>query len=176
MASDGMSITITAAKNGGYYFDGWKENGSFVSKESDYSFQIDADRALVALFAKTRVPSGYTQIEYIESNGTEYIDTEVIPDSGTPCQTKVSADIQFLGELDSVTYYFSSYKTYYNYSTKKHGTPVTTCSGMQMAIMQIFKQRNRFRIKKSTTYQIKESLCFWTDPKVLLPSMKNKSI
>ncbi len=119
VASDGMSITITAAKNGGYYFDGWKENGSFVSKESDYSFQIDADRALVALFAKTRVPSGYTQIEYIESNGTEYIDTEVIPDSGTPCQTKVSADIQFLGELDSVTYYFSSYKPYYNYSTKK---------------------------------------------------------
>lgn len=31
--------------------------------------------------AKNRLPSGYTELEYIESSGTQYVDTGVVPNN-----------------------------------------------------------------------------------------------
>lgn len=45
----------------------------------------------------------YTEIEYIESNGTQYIDTGIVPNSNT--------DIDMICRLSAMPYYFSGWKT-----------------------------------------------------------------
>lgn len=62
----GKQATMTATPNEGYRFVHWTDDGS-------------------------RLPTGYTELEYIQSNGTQYIDTEFYPDSNT----RVVADFQF---------------------------------------------------------------------------------
>ena len=47
----GSSVTVSASRNNGYTFNNWKENGSIVSTDSDYTFIINANRNLVAEFS-----------------------------------------------------------------------------------------------------------------------------
>lgn len=53
----------------------------------------------------------YTEIEYIESNGTQYIDTGVVPNSNT--------DIDMTSRLSAAPYYFSGYKNQINTPTQQ---------------------------------------------------------
>ena len=46
----GQTCTLTATATSGYRFNNWTENGEVVSTDAAYSFQMTADRALVANF------------------------------------------------------------------------------------------------------------------------------
>jgi hypothetical protein len=47
----GTVITLTATPNAGYSFIHWKENGTVVSSDANYSFIVSSDRNLVAFFS-----------------------------------------------------------------------------------------------------------------------------
>ena len=47
----GTVITMTATPNAGYSFVHWKENGTIVSTDANYSFIVSSDRNLVAFFS-----------------------------------------------------------------------------------------------------------------------------
>ena len=53
---------------------------------------LSAALALVCIWFATpswgALPSGYTQLEYIESTGTQYIDTGIVPNSTTTAEVK----------------------------------------------------------------------------------------
>jgi len=70
VASSGMTVTVAAAPADTHQFDGWTEGGATVSKEKQYTFQVSGNRALVAGFEvkASRLPEGYTEVEYIQTN------------------------------------------------------------------------------------------------------------
>lgn len=73
---DGTTVTLTAEINDGYKFTGWQENGETVSTENPYTFTATADRAFTAAFAEkpaSRLPDGYTELEYIGNPNLDYI-------------------------------------------------------------------------------------------------------
>jgi hypothetical protein len=47
----GTVITLTATPNAGYSFIHWKENGTVVSSDTNYSFTVTSDRNLMAFFS-----------------------------------------------------------------------------------------------------------------------------
>ena len=55
----GETCTVSATPNTGFTFVNWRENGSFVSSDAEYSFVVNGDRTLVAHFA-TQAPNEYT--------------------------------------------------------------------------------------------------------------------
>lgn len=68
LVQEGMTVTITAAPGDGYKFTGWQENGVIVSEDEAYTFTVTRDWALTAVFAvyrPSRLPDGYTEVEYI---------------------------------------------------------------------------------------------------------------
>ena len=52
----GSSATLTAEPNEGYEFVGWKENGSTVSTDATYTFEVNGPRSLIASFEKQSAP------------------------------------------------------------------------------------------------------------------------
>ena len=52
VASEGMTLTVSADAAEGYNFEGWQENGEVVSAENPYTFTVAGDRTLVAGFAE----------------------------------------------------------------------------------------------------------------------------
>ena len=48
--TQGQSCTVSATEASGYTFSNWTENGNLVSTSADYTFTVNADRALVANF------------------------------------------------------------------------------------------------------------------------------
>jgi hypothetical protein len=46
----GLTCTLTATPNAGYYFLNWTEDGEVVTYDADYSFTVNGDRNLVANF------------------------------------------------------------------------------------------------------------------------------
>ncbi len=54
---DGDSITITATPSNGYHFVKWTENGSEVSTSASYTFTVNADRNLTAVFEEDEKPT-----------------------------------------------------------------------------------------------------------------------
>lgn len=58
MASSGMTVTVSATPADTHEFDGWTENGTTVSTDEEYTFQVNEDRNLVAGFAELPYLSG----------------------------------------------------------------------------------------------------------------------
>ena len=57
--SNGQSCTVHATANSGYTFTNWKENGTQVSTNADYTFTVTSSRTLVAHFtAQPQAPTG----------------------------------------------------------------------------------------------------------------------
>lgn len=84
LAQDGMKITVSANNGEGYSFSQWQENGAAVSNEAEYTFPVSENRALTAAFAvSSRLPEGYTELEYIQSSGGQYIDAGVFATTKT---------------------------------------------------------------------------------------------
>ena len=52
----GQSCTVSATEAAGYTFINWTENGSFVSSELTFTFNVEADRNLVANFTTNPQP------------------------------------------------------------------------------------------------------------------------
>lgn len=78
--SEGQSVTVTATPADKYQFTGWQENGQTVSTDTTYTFTATGNRTLVAVFAVvSRLPDGYTEVEYIQSTAPAYINTGVKP-------------------------------------------------------------------------------------------------
>lgn len=89
----GTTVNLQATANDGYSFSDWKENGATVYSIHNYSFTAEKDRNLVASFSEkkpSRLPAKYTELEYIESDGAQYIDTGIIPSR----TTKVNMDVE----------------------------------------------------------------------------------
>jgi hypothetical protein len=50
--TSGQQITLTAAPNSGWVFNGWSENGSIVWTGNNYTFNVTGNRTLVAQFSQ----------------------------------------------------------------------------------------------------------------------------
>lgn len=76
---EGETVTLTAEPADGYEFTGWQEGGQTVSESETYTFTVEADRVLVAAFEEStsRLPKGYTELQYIVSDSSCGIDTGV---------------------------------------------------------------------------------------------------
>jgi len=48
IASKNMSVNVSVTVNDGYYFEGWTENGEYVSTDDYMSFLVQRDRNLIA--------------------------------------------------------------------------------------------------------------------------------
>lgn len=69
---EGETVTLAAVPADGYKFSGWQEGGQTVSTDTTYSFTATGDRTLVSAFAEkapSRLPAGYTEVEYIAATG-----------------------------------------------------------------------------------------------------------
>lgn len=90
---DGALVALNATANDGYSFTAWQEGGATVHSAEDYSFTAEKNRDLVAAFKEnkpSRLPEGYTEVEYIQSDGNQYIDTGRKPTS----TLKLSVDVE----------------------------------------------------------------------------------
>ena len=54
---EGQMCTVTAIPNSGFTFINWTENGSFVSSDAYYSFNVISSRNLVANFSSSALPN-----------------------------------------------------------------------------------------------------------------------
>lgn len=74
------------------------------------------------LTAPSSLPAGYTRLAYIQSNGTQYIDTGVKPNQNA----MIMADVQFYNFPTSHSFVFGAYTSsnawcvYYRYSDKEY--------------------------------------------------------
>ena len=70
----GTQVTVVATPNSGMFFRGWKANGSdlIVSVDASYTFTLNAQTDLIAVFSDTEAPA-YYNIQVVNAN----------PDKGT---------------------------------------------------------------------------------------------
>lgn len=133
----GQTVTLTADPGEDYKFAAWTENGKTVSESAEYTFTVTGNRELVAVFAvKSRLPEGYTEVEYIESDSQSAIDTGLSPTSDTkltidiePLQTHengTSYPVFFYSSaympIQSKGYYFGAFWTIYGVRVARAGT------------------------------------------------------
>jgi len=92
------SCTVTATPADGYMFTGWTQNGSVVSTNPEYTFNVTSDMNLVANFAfGVMVGSGTTTNNYLPShNYYKYSLTE---------QIYTSAEVGSAGLITSIAFY-----------------------------------------------------------------------
>ncbi len=67
--NQGQSCTVTATPASGYTFLRWTENGSQVSTNASYTFNVTENRALVASFTATPPPTYTITVSANPSNG-----------------------------------------------------------------------------------------------------------
>lgn len=101
--------------NGAFYAN--QGTGSFtagtsdiVSESATYTFTVTGNRALTAVFAEipqSRLPAGYTELEYVQSNGNQYVETGYKITS----TSKVVMDVQPMaaGTADGKYFFDSGY-------------------------------------------------------------------
>lgn len=80
---DGMTVTVSKESANGYQFYDWKENGQSVSESPEYTFTVSGNRALVATFVASRLPKGYTELQYINWVGKNNTFAALDPIRGT---------------------------------------------------------------------------------------------
>lgn len=109
-ASDGMKITVSANNGSGYSFSQWQESGASVSNEAEYTFTVTKDRTLTAAFAvASRLPEGYTELEYISTDGYARIPTGI---RATIDTTRVVMDVNPIEHRDVRAYFFDALNYY----------------------------------------------------------------
>lgn len=78
---EGDRVTLTATPNDGYQFSQWQENGETVSETAEYTFTVNENRELSVLFEAvqpSRLPDEYTEVQYIQSPGSVFLNTVVM--------------------------------------------------------------------------------------------------
>lgn len=76
----GMTVTVSASPGTRYEFKGWQADNVVVSVNSEYTFTVSQGVALTALFGmkvESRLPEGYTEVEYISNPNLTYILTGI---------------------------------------------------------------------------------------------------
>lgn len=65
----GTEVTVVATPNSGMYFRGWKDNGSnlIVSMDASYTFTLNAQTDLIAVFSDTEAPAVYN-VQVVNAN------------------------------------------------------------------------------------------------------------
>lgn len=88
---NGAQATVTASPTSGYKLSGWYDGETQVSTSTRYTFTVSGNRTLTARFVEgSRLPDGYTEVEYIKSDSNCSINI------GTPpiiSKTKITLDI-----------------------------------------------------------------------------------
>ncbi len=106
---EGEQVTVSATAADGYKFSQWTENGQTVSENESYTFTSSEDRELVAVFAeKSRLPEGYTELEYIQLGAACGIDTLFKPNAST---TRFVMDFEIAGTLSADMLLLGQYGT-----------------------------------------------------------------
>ncbi len=82
VASDGMTLTVSETPAQGYTFYNWQEGSQSVWESADYTFTVSRDRALSAVFVASRLPKGYTELQYINWVGTNNTFSALAPING----------------------------------------------------------------------------------------------
>ena len=82
--SEGTSVSVTATSNTGYIFQKWTENGSQVSTNSTYTFNITANRNLVANFIVEDLVLNVVDVAEPSCNGGNDGSVMVEADGGIP--------------------------------------------------------------------------------------------
>lgn len=127
---EGQTVTLTAAPGEDYKFSAWQENGETVSKELEYTFPASSDRALVAVFAvvpTSRLPEGYTELEYIQTDEKCKINTGFVVNGQT---TKIVLDLEPIAVSDRGGYILTSLATKISSSKAAYFQFYATSSGV----------------------------------------------
>lgn len=113
----GTQVTLVAAPGEEYNFTSWQENGTTVSESAEYTFTVTGNRELTAVFAvKSRLPEGYTELEYISTDGYARIPTGI---RATIDTTRVVMDVIPTEHRTLRAYFFDAlnrYSSNYTYS------------------------------------------------------------
>lgn len=103
--AEGTTVTLTASPSGNYSFTGWQENGETISTEETLSFVAEVNRGFTVLFTAQRLPSGYTEVEYIQVPSTAFgINTGI---TANYYHTNIVFDVEVLsraGTTDALIY------------------------------------------------------------------------
>ncbi len=106
---EGETVTMTATPSEGYKFTGWQEGGQTISTNATYSFTVTGDRTLVGVFEEkiSRLPAGYTEVEYVTMQHTSGVLSYV--NTGINCvrTTRCVLDIEF-GSPSKESLYFGT--------------------------------------------------------------------
>lgn len=101
---EGQTVTLTADPGEDYKFAAWTENGKTVSESAEYTFTVTENRELTAVFAvKSRLPEGYTEVEYIKSDRKCGINTGIKISFG---QTKFVMEVKAEPYNTGIEYFF----------------------------------------------------------------------
>lgn len=93
---EGATVTLIATPADGYQFTGWQEGGQTVSTDTTYTFTATENRTFVGAFAvASRLPAGYTELEYVQSNSTTGINTNFYPNLNTTRVVMELSDIKY---------------------------------------------------------------------------------
>lgn len=112
-ATEGTEVTVTATPASGYHFVRWTENDTTVSTDTSYTFNLEANRTLVAIFEQDQTPTpdpdpddppyngkySYEIVSDVGENGT--IDVDRYATEGDQVTITVSPDEAYL--LDDLT-------------------------------------------------------------------------
>lgn len=119
---EGTSVTVTATPNTGYIFQKWTENGSQVSTNTSYTFNISDNRNLVANFIIGDLTLDINDINEPSCNGGNNGSVTVDADGGIPPYI-YTLDGQSSGETNG-TY------TFENLSAGNYSIEVNDASGL----------------------------------------------
>ncbi len=106
------SFTITFDANGGTIPAGenWQGSGDIATKEitvgDPYNIMPTPEKTGYHFLGWSQLPKNYQQVEYIESTGTQYILTNIVPSNNTGVYIKVSSS-----DIASDKVYFGSSST-----------------------------------------------------------------
>ena len=124
----GTQVTLVAAPGEEYNFTSWQENGTTVSESAEYTFAVGGNRELVAVFAvKSRLPEGYTELEYVTTNASTRIPCGIYATTKT---TRVVMDVTSKQSMKEKSHFFASHMksgtTSYSYYVYESST--TKCT------------------------------------------------
>lgn len=90
---EGATVTLVATPADGHKFSGWQEGGAVVNTNATYTFTAAANRSLVAVFVASRLPAGYTEVEYIQSASPAGIS---LNDKTAPSNLRIVMDVRIM--------------------------------------------------------------------------------
>lgn len=130
LAQDGMTVTVKAEAAEGYSSSGWQENREDVSEGPEYTFPVQGNRVLVAVFTAkptSRLPEGYTELEYIQTDEKCKINTGFVVNGQT---TKIVLDLEPIAVSDRGGYILTSLATKISSSKSAYFQFYATSSGI----------------------------------------------